>query len=221
MFRAYVKICVLCGAFASSLFAQGGESTQILGTVEDTSGAVIPGVTVTIIHVATSQQRQVVTGESGNYVFTNINPGTYTVRAEKQGFKSEVRSDLILQLNQKARVDMKLSVGEVTETVEVSARGVILSTDDATLGNVVEQQRITDLPLNGRNFANLAGLMPGVIKGISSNTNQYGRRDTAIAVSANGMRENQGQVLYDGVSTAWNINNATCFKASIEAIQEF
>ena len=78
-----------------------------------------------------------------------------------------------------------------------------------------------DLPLNGRNFANLAGLMPGVIKGISSNTNQYGRRDTAIAISANGMRENQGQVLYDGVSTAWNINNATFFRASIEAIQEF
>ena len=61
--------------------------------------------------------------------------------------------------------------------------------------------------------------MPGVIKGISSNTNQYGRRDTAIAISANGMRENQGQVLYDGVSTAWNINNATFFKASIEAIR--
>ena len=89
------------------------------------------------------------------------------------------------------------------------------------MGNVVEQKRVIDLPLNGRNFANLAGLMPGVIKGISSNTNQYGRKDTAIAVSANGMRENQGQVLYDGVSTAWNINNATFFRASIEAIQEF
>jgi outer membrane receptor protein involved in Fe transport len=128
---------------------------------------------------------------------------------------------LILQLNQKARVDMRLVVGAVSESVEVSARGVILNTDDATLGNVVEQKRVTDLPLNGRNFANLAGLMPGVIKGISSNTNQYGRRDTAVAISANGMRENQGQVLYDGVSTAWNINNATFFKASIEAIQEF
>src|SRR4030095_3377365 len=111
--------------------------------------------------------------------------------------------------------------GAVSESIEVSAKGVILQTDDATMGNVVEQKRIIDLPLNGRNFANLAGLMPGVIKGISSNTNQYGRKDTAIAISANGMRENQSQVLYDGVSTAWNINNATFFKASIEAIQEF
>src|SRR5262245_37929424 len=221
MFRAYVKICVLCGAFACTVFAQGGESTQILGVVEDTTGAVVPGVTVTVTHVATAQQRQMTTGDSGNYVFTNITPGEYTVRAEKPGFKSEVRSNLILQLNQKARVDMKLAVGAVSETVEVSARGVILNTDDATMGNVVEQKRVTDLPLNGRNFANLAGLMPGVIKGISSNTNQYGRRDTAIAISANGMRENQGQVLYDGVNTAWNINNATFFRASIETIQEF
>jgi hypothetical protein len=208
MFRVYFKLSLLLLAFALSVFAQGGESTQILGIVEDTSGAIIPSVTVTVTHVATGQQRKVVTGESGNYVITNINPGEYTVRAEKGGFKSEIRSGLILQLNQKARVDMKLTVGAVTETVEVSARGVILNTDDATMGNVVEQKRITDLPLNGRNFANLAGLMPGVIKGISSNTNQYGRRDTAIAISANGMRENQGQVLRR-VSTAWNINNAT------------
>ena len=221
MFRSHVKTFLICLVTASSLFGQGGESTQILGIVEDTSGALIPGVVVTATHVATGQQRQVTTGESGNYVITNINPGEYTVRAEKAGFKSEVRSSLLLQLNQKARVDIKLSIGAVSETVEVSARGVILNTDDATIGNVVEQKRITDLPLNGRNFANLAGLMPGVIKGISSNTNQYGRRDSAIAVSANGMRENQGQVLYDGVSTAWNINNATFFRASIEAIQEF
>jgi hypothetical protein len=221
MFRFCLAICVLIFAATPVLFGQGGESTQILGIVEDTSGAVVPAVTVTVTNVATGQQRQVITGDSGNYVVTNITPGEYTVRAEKTGFKSEIRSGLILQLNQKARVDMKLSVGAVSETEEVSARGVILNTDDATIGNVVEQQRVTELPLNGRNFANLAGLMPGVIKGISSNTNQYGRRDTAIAISANGMRENQGQVLYDGVSTAWNINNATFFKASIEAIQEF
>jgi Carboxypeptidase regulatory-like domain len=215
MLRDCLRLVLPCVLSASTVFAQGGESTQILGLIEDTSGAVIPGVAVTVIHVATGQQRQVVTGESGNYVVTNINPGEYTVRAEKGGFKSEVRSGLILQLNQKARVDMNLTLGAVSETVEVSARGVMLNTDDATMGNVVEQKRITDLPLNGRNFANLAGLMPGVIKGISSNTNQYGRRDTAIAISANGMRENQGQVLYDGVSTAWNINNATFFRASI------
>jgi hypothetical protein len=221
MIRKILIGTILTAALASTAFAQGGESTQILGHVQDASGALVPGVTITAIHVATGQIRSVVTGESGTYVFPLMTPGEYTVRAEREGFKTDVRTGLILQLNQKARVDFQLQVGAVSESVEVSARGVILNTDDATLGNVVEQRRVTDLPLNGRNFANLAGLMPGVIKGISSNTNQYGRKDTAIAVSANGMRENQGQVLYDGVSTAWNINNATFFKASIEAIQEF
>ena len=220
MSRAVTLAIGLC-AFASLAFAQGGESTQILGFVEDGTGAAVPGVTITATHLATGQTRTVVTGESGTYVFPLMTPGEYTLRAELEGFKTDLRTGLILQLNQKARVDFQLQVGALTESIEVSARGVILNTDDATLGNVVEQQRITELPLNGRNFANLAGLTPGVIKGISSNTNQYGRRDTAIAVSANGMRENQGQVLYDGVSTAWNINNATFFKASIEAIQEF
>jgi outer membrane receptor protein involved in Fe transport len=221
MFRTLSLIVVSAALSIVGVYAQGGESTQILGIVEDTTGSVVPGVVVTATNVGTGQQRQVTTGDSGNYVITNIVPGEYVVRAERPGFKSEIRSGLILQLNQKARVDIQLSVGTVSETVEVSARGVILNTDDATIGNVVEQKRVVDLPLNGRNFANLAGLMPGVIKGISSNTNQYGRRDTAIAISANGSRENQGQVLYDGVSTAWNINNATFFRASIEAIQEF
>jgi hypothetical protein len=206
---------------ASPALPQGGESTEILGVVRDPTGLSVPGVDVTATHVATNQVRRVSTGESGTYVLTGLQPGEYTVRAEKQGFRAEVRTGLLLQLNQKARIDIALQVGSVAESVEVSAGAVLLSTDDATIGNVVEQKRIVDLPLNGRNFANLAGLMPGVIKGISSNTNQYGRRDSAIAVSANGSRENQGQVRYDGVYTAWNINNATFFKASIEAIQEF
>lgn len=207
--------------FPLLLAGQTGESTQILGSVEDSSGASIDGVEITATHISTGQVRKTVTSGQGVYVFPLMSPGEYTVRAERAGFKTETRSGLILQLNQKARIDFKLQVGQVSESVEVSASSVILNTDDATIGNVVEQKRIVDLPLNGRNFANLAGLVPGVIKGISSNTNQYGRRDSAIAVSANGNRENQGQVLYDGVNTAWNINNATFFRASIEAIQEF
>ncbi|MBK9167163.1 MAG: TonB-dependent receptor [Bryobacterales bacterium] len=200
---------------------QGGESTEILGVIQDSTGALIPGVSVSATHTGTNITRRMVTGDSGTYAFPSIQPGIYVVRAECPGFRTEVRTDLEVQINQKARVNITMQVGQVTESVEVTAQAALLNTDDATLGNVVEQRRVVDLPLNGRNFANLAGLMPGVIKGISSNTNQYGRRDSAIAVSANGMRENQGQVLYDGVYTAWNINNATFFRASIEAIQEF
>ena len=218
-FTLRVVFCLF--AVAACALPQGGESTEILGIVEDGSGSVVPGVEITATHTATGQVRKTLTGDSGTYVFSLMQPGAYSIRAEKQGFRPEVRTGLDLQLNQKARVNFVLQVGSVSESIEVSAAGVILNTDDATIGNVVEEKRVVDLPLNGRNFANLAGLTPGVIKGISSNTNQYGRNDSAIAVSANGIRENQGQVLYDGISTAWNINNATFFRASIEAIQEF
>lgn len=216
--KRLVSLVVL---FPLLLAAQTGESTQILGSIEDPSGAAMDGVEIIATHLSTGQVRKTVSSGQGVYVFPLMAPGAYTLRAEMAGFKTETRSGLVLQLNQKARVDFKMQVGSVSDSVEVSASSVILNTDDATIGNVVEQKRIVDLPLNGRNFANLAGLVPGVIKGISSNTNQYGRRDTAIAISANGIRENQGQVTYDGVNTAWNINNATFFRASIEAIQEF
>ncbi|MBI3697239.1 MAG: TonB-dependent receptor [Acidobacteria bacterium] len=198
---------------------QGGESTEILGIVQDSSGAVIAGAEVTATHVATGQIRRVTTGESGTFTFPLMAPGEYTVRAERQGFRTEVRSGLVLQLNQKARVDFTLQVGAVAESVEVSASVLLLNTEDATLGNVVEQKRVVDLPLNGRNFANLAGLMPGVIKGTV--TGRYNRTDFGITVSANGVREHQAQILYDGINTAWNITNRTFFKASIEAIEEF
>src|SRR4051794_5358550 len=131
-------VCFLLAA--SCLLAQGGESTEILGVVEDSTGAVVSGVEVTATHVATGQSRKVVTGESGLYVFSFMKPGEYNLRADKTGFKAELRSGLNLQLNQKARVNFVLQVGAVSENVEVSASAVVLNTDDATLGNVVEQK---------------------------------------------------------------------------------
>src|SRR5687768_4068587 len=111
MHRTFCQTVVLGLAFGFIASPQGGESTQILGVVEDTTGSVVPGVIITVTQIGTGQQRQVTSGDSGNYVVTNIIPGEYTIRAEKQGFKSEVRTGLVLQLNQKARVDMRLSVG--------------------------------------------------------------------------------------------------------------
>src|SRR5262249_39760106 len=99
------------------LLAQGGESTEILGLVEDGSGAVVPGVQITATHVATGQARRTVTGDSGVYVFSFMQPGEYTISASKAGFKTEVRSGLELQLNQKARVNFSMQVGAVAESV--------------------------------------------------------------------------------------------------------
>src|SRR6516225_3654756 len=105
---------VFCFIIAvTCLMAQGGESTEILGVVEDSTGAVVPGVEITATHVATGQSRKATTGDSGVYVFSFMQPGEYTISAAKTGFKTEVRSGLTLQLNQKARVNFSMQVGGV------------------------------------------------------------------------------------------------------------
>src|SRR5580693_6695429 len=106
---------------AVCLLAQGGESTEILGVVEDSSGSLMAGVEVTATHGTTAESRKTVTGDSGVYVFSCMRPGEYKLTAGKSGFKTEMRSGLELQINQKARVNFVLQVGAVAESVEVSA----------------------------------------------------------------------------------------------------
>lgn len=121
----------LCAPVALSLlaafpsFPHGAESTQILGIAEGATVAVVPDVCVTAVHAGAGPQRQVATGESGNHVITNIVPGEHVVRADPQGFRAEAESEGARR--------MKLSVGTISEAVEVSARGAILNTDDATI----------------------------------------------------------------------------------------
>src|SRR4029453_14814103 len=127
-------------------------STQILGLVTDSSGAVISGAVVTAKKPATGDIRTTKTNETGNYIFPLLDIGEYEVSCAAPAFKTEGRSGVELQLQQKARLDFVLQVGQQAETVEVSASAMILRTEDATLGSVVEEKRIVDLPLNGRNF---------------------------------------------------------------------
>ena len=108
MTTATIRFAFCFFAAAACILPQGGESTEILGIVEDSSGAVIPGVEIKAKHVRTGQERKATTGESGVYVFSFMQPGEYTLTADKPGFKTEVRSGLSLQLNQKARVNFIL-----------------------------------------------------------------------------------------------------------------
>ena len=137
-------------------------TTEILGLVTDATGAVIPGANVTITRVATGESRSAVTGQTGEYHFPLIGVGEYTVRVETEGFRSETVTGLVVEIQQKARVDFTLEVGQVTETVEVVASQVTLQTEDVTVGQVIENKRVVDLPLNGRNISMLAVTVPGV-----------------------------------------------------------
>ena len=204
-------------------------STEILGLVTDSSGAVISGATVTARRPATGDVRVTKTNETGNYIFPLLDIGEYEVTCGATGFKTEVQQGIVLRLQDKARLNFILQVGQQAETIEVSAAPMMLRTEDATLGSVVEQKRILDLPLNGRNFAQLATLMPGVQFGASRmGLNGQGTIASVLAmpgqiagISANGQRDANQNITVDGVVAVDSHHSAMLFSPSIEAVEEF
>src|SRR5262245_20995163 len=200
-------------------------STEILGLVTDASGAVIPGAIVKVTRMATGDVRSTTTNDSGNYSFPLLDIGEYEITCSAAGFKTEVIRNMRLELQQKARLDFRLQVGERAETVEVQAISPVLRTEDATLGSVIESRRVVELPLNGRNFSQLATLMPGVTFGVSR-IGVDGQGGTPIPgqtvqIAANGQRDIQQHVTMDGVVATEPRINTMSFTPSIEAIEEF
>jgi hypothetical protein len=196
----------------------------ITGEVKDATGANIAGAAVTVRNVGTNGVRNVVTNEEGLYTVPALNPGNYEVKVEKQGFKSATRAAFELQVQQTARVDFMLDVGAVTETVEVSGNAQLLTTENATVGTVIEQKRITDLPLNGRNFLSLVALSPNVTYGFSPAGQMAGRQGgtrSALTMSLAGSRAAWSNYTLDGITNT-DINfNLYIVLPSVEALQEF
>ncbi|HUQ93672.1 MAG TPA: TonB-dependent receptor [Bryobacteraceae bacterium] len=200
-------------------------STEILGLVTDKTGAAVVGATVAITRVATQQVQRRETNSAGEFSFPLVEIGEYIVRVEHQGFRVRTVSGLKIETQQKARVDFVLEVGSVTETVEVKASAVTLTTESAAIGQVVDNKRVTDLPLNGRNMIQLAVMTPGV---------QYGSRSggadgqsgfpipgSGMSVIANGQREVHQSITLDGVESITPLYNISSFTPSIDAIEEF
>ena len=127
-------------------------TAELSGTVTDPTGAVVAGAQIVITSAATNAQRSTLTNDAGIYIAPALQPGTYSVRITKPGFRAAQRGDILLQVSQTARLDVQLEVGNVTETVEISALADVLDTDTTTVGTVIETRRIEDLPLNGRNY---------------------------------------------------------------------
>lgn len=203
-------------------------STQILGLITDSTGAVAPGATVTAKRVETGDVRTTTSNETGNYIFPLVDSGEYEVSCALGGFKTEIRRNIFVELNQKARIDFQMQVGQQTETVEITSAAPLLKTEDATLGSVVEARRIVELPLNGRNFAQAATLMPGVVYGsarMGVDGNQtIGTRampGQIVGLSANGQRDANQNITLDGVSATDGFKSSMLFVPSIEAISEF
>lgn len=198
-------------------------STGVLGTVTDATGAVIPGAAVTLLRVATGETRRAVTTSSGDFTFPLIEPGEYSVKVEHPGFKTGETTKVNVEYQQRARVDFRLETGGTTEIVEVRANAVQLKTDDAGIGGLIENRRVVELPLNGRNISGLAVLIPGVQYGLRTGfdgTDGYPIPGALVAVSANGQREVNQQVTLDGVVATEARVNTMVFSPSIDAIQE-
>src|SRR3989441_4630462 len=154
--------------FLSVLPAVAQTQASISGVVHDPSGAVITGVTVTVTNPATNFVRSAISNEAGVYNFPVLQPGKYNIKVELPGFRTIEQNDVELQVQQSARLDFTLQVGQVSETVEVSGTTALISSENATVGTVIENKRIVDLPLNGRNFLQLVSLSPNVSFGFSS-----------------------------------------------------
>src|SRR5437870_11743069 len=148
--------------FSFALLAQGNFG-RILGSVKDSTGAVIPGATVSIIGKDRGLARTLTTEEAGLYNAPNLIPGTYTVRAELPGFKTLDRENVVVEVGKEIRVDLTIQPGQQGETVTVNEAIPLVETASSTLGGAVSNAEINDLPLNGRNYENLLNLRPGVM----------------------------------------------------------
>jgi hypothetical protein len=144
-----------CSVWPATTFAQQ-ETATIAGTVRDAWGAIVPGATVTVTNIQTNIAMKTQTGDDGGYVIPSLRPGDYSGSAESTGFQKTLRTSVTLQVAQVARVDIVLQAGQLTESVEVVGATPLLDTLTSSRGSVVDQKKIVDLPLNGRDYNQLA-----------------------------------------------------------------
>ena len=194
------------------------------GTVKDLSDAVIAGATVSAVNAGTGTSVSVRTNDKGSYALTPLKIGTYTLSVQAAGFEREIRSGIVLNVQQNIRFDFSLKVGAVTQETVVSGSQPLLETDSASLGDVVTARQVEDLPLNGRRYTDLATLTAGVAKvvegpvnGSSTPTNGNAGGDFAV----NGTRGDQNNFILDGVDNNSNDNGDLAFTTSVDAIAEF
>jgi hypothetical protein len=138
-------------------------TATVVGTVSDASGAAIPGASVVLEEKGTGRVQRAVTGTGGDYTATQLKPGHYRFTAEAKGFKKAVTSEIELLVNQTARIDLTLQVGEVSESVEVTATPPLVASETSSVSQVIDSRQMADLPLKGRSFYTLAVLAPGTV----------------------------------------------------------
>ena len=219
--------CLLCVILAAIPAAGQVTTAELAGSVTDPSGAEIAGAKVTAVNTGTGLSHESVSDDAGNYLITLLPPGTYNLSVEAAGFRKTVQNNVTLEVSQRARVDFKMQLGQLSETVEVAATAPLLESQSSTLGNVVTERLVADLPLNGRNFVTLAIVTPGVngtgfstAGTIMSGTRPDDRRPGSELFS-NGSREGDNNFLYDGIDNNERLTISIVLRPAVEAVHEF
>ncbi len=226
--RAICMIVALLGLFAAGAYAQT-DTGRVTGTVTDVTGAVIPGATITLANVDTGAVQTLVSNDAGFFSFAGVQRGNYKVDAGKDGF-TKLEQSFILQISQVQTIEFQLEVGGSSTTVQVTDAAPLVDLATSSIGEVIAGRQITELPLNGRNFTQLALLTPGVTRG------QYGSGASGVngdaetfrnqesgggAVSANGLRQQANNYILDGLDNNEALVNTLVFFPNIEGTQEF
>jgi len=200
------------------------QTAQLTGRISDQSGAVVPDAQVTLTNLNTGLSRESASNDEGYYTIPLIPPGEYRIAAKKEGFKPAIRSGVVLNVEQVARIDLTLEVGQVTEVTEVVSTGAMIETETGTLGNVRTQKAISELPINGRNFTMLVHLTAG---SVPTSTQMSGalpitaKRGVPIT-SVNGQRPQDNNLMVDGININENHNGlGIIFYPPLDALQEF
>lgn len=199
-----------CG---SSVLAQTFKAT-VVGQVSDAAGASVPNATVTITQPATNQSQTVTTDGEGNFTISQLDPGSYTLRVEVANFKVLEKVNLVLETNQTARLNLSLEAGNVQEVVTVQAETPAINTETSSKGEVIVEKQVQELPLNGRNFTDLALLTPGVYR-------RPAEDDQGEGLATAGTRTDASNFILDGINNRSDRNANIGVNTSVDSIREF
>jgi hypothetical protein len=204
-------------AWASPAWAQAG-TAGLRGKVTDAQGSAVPGATLTLTNTATGQARDLVTDSSGDFLFVAMPPGAYTLRVELEGFRTAVFANVPLSVDAVNRQDVRLEIGALSETVEVTAFSTIINTTDASMGNVISGTQVRSLPLEARNVVGLLSLQPGAV--YLPNVGNLDNRSGAVS----GARADQANITLDGVDNndpQFGTAYSSALRSTLDSLQEF
>jgi hypothetical protein len=204
----------------SAVWAQSGVGI-IFGTVTDPSGALVAGAEITATNTATSISEKATTDQSGNYVLADLPASTYSITGAASGFQTIERTGILLQVDQRARVDLPMQVGQTQQVVAVQANVTNLETFSSSVKDVVDSTRMVELPLNGRNALSLQALLPGAVPAASGSAASGIALNTALVFSVNGARPNQSAYILDGGLNMDMYNNVPAAFPNPDMLLEF